>query len=914
MKNKIDNKEKGTFDLLTRYIALRIYTKRDNVQGMYHNLKQLKPIYKKKPAYYYRLAKLAYRQKKWKQSIGHINIAIQLDSHPSEEYYLCKADSLIHLGESAKAISSLNEYLSAKPDDAEVWLKLAKEHNKLREWKEAANSFESYLKLKPKDSKASFQLAECYRKLKDNKLAAANYRQATENLDHKCDGQSLAVSYYRLGLMQHEDNNTEQDFTYFNKAINLDRELKSKRFGIGVFHEHYKQWEYAVEAYKNKLLQDDKDAELHFKLASILEKKLYIPEQARNYYEKALELDKVQSPWHFALANCYEQLKDYQNAAKWYESAISRQKTHRPGNYRRLGYVLDQLGRTEESLAAYKEAELFSKPSIIDQRFYKKNITKDSVRYAISYEHYPINDKMVFYESLGGTRMMDSPFAIFDYIVNDNDFKDYIHVWVVNSFQVIPDELRSMNNIIFVKKNSDAYFKYIVSAKYLICNSTFEPYVVRKPDQLYLQTSHGIFYKTVGRDSAANPVGVAGSTRNLLQATHIIVPNEYMAEKQPVSYSIKGINYGEIARIGYPRIDITLNITDDAQHQIASELGIEPSKKIVLYVPTWRGTKANTKFDSTKLIQDLKMLAQLDVNVIFRGHPISNGLLKEVRLPENIIVPPPEILTNELLGMADIVISDYSSVFFDFLVTERPIIHYLYDLDVYTKERGLNLSEDELPGSVAKTSQQLVDAVADKLQNDKPSSHYLAVKNRFCPYDDGRSTERVVKWFFYGDNHDINFVNDVKPAKSYLYLGGVLSDKPGIPDLVNKLNHLKRNDSIVSIMLKKGLSKDKDKLRMVAELNSDINLIAHDKNMPTTLEEAAAINYFQSEGKFINTRMEAAFRQSFKREARRLFGGSQFDQVFNYETNSNYWKALRESIPTTIISEEDLEQKDSGCQ
>lgn len=901
MKN---NKKKGRtnrlFNLPLRYVALKIYTKRDNVQGMYHNLLKLKPIYGKKADFYYRLAKLAYRRKKWKQSLDHINIAIQLaNNSSSKEYYLCKADCLIHLGDSAKAISCLNEYLSAKPTNAEAWLKLAKEHHKLSQWNDAANSLESYLKLYPKDSKASFNLAECYRKLNDYQNAETNYQQATKNLDHKRVGQSLAISYYRLGLMQLENNNPKQAFKSFNKTIDLDQELNSSRFGIGVFHEHYKQLEYAVDAYKNQLQQDDKDAELNFKLASLFERKLYTPEQALQYYEKALELDKVQSPWHFALANCYEQLKDYQNAAKWFESAIARQGTHRPGNYRRLGFVLVQLGRTEDALTAYKEAELFSKPSIIDQGFYKKNITKASVRYAISYEHYPINDKMVFYESLGGTRMMDSPFAIFEYIVNDNNFKDYIHVWVVNSFQVIPDKFRSMKNIIFVKKGSDAYFKYIVSAKYLICNSTFEPYVVRKPDQLYLQTSHGIFYKTVGRDSTANPVGVAGSTRNLLQATHIIVPNEYMAEKQPKSYSIKGIHYGEIAKIGYPRIDVTLNITADAKHQIASELGIEPSKKIVLYVPTWRGTKANTKFDSTKLIQDLKMLAQLDVNVVFRGHPISNRLLKDVRLPENIIVPPPEILTNELLGMADIVISDYSSVFFDFLVTERPIIHYLYDLDDYTKERGLNLSEDELPGSVAKNSQQLVDTIADKLQNDKPNSHYLAAKNKFCPYDDGKSTERVVQWFFYGDNHDINFVNDGKTAKSYLYLGGELSDKPGIPDLVNKLNHLHQNDGIVSIMLKKKLSADKDKLRMVAALNTDINLIAHDKNMPSTLEEAAAINYFQSKGKFINKSMELAYKQSFKREARRLFAGSQFDRVINYETNSNYWNALWESVPTT---------------
>lgn len=893
--NKTKGNSTGLFGLLPRYVALKSYTKRDNVQGMYHNLLKLKPMYGKKSTYYYRLYELAYRQKKWQRSLDHINQAIELaDSESSQEFQLSKANCLFQLGESTEAIACLHAYVTVQPNDAAAWYKLANEHKKLRQWKEAAESFESYLQLQPDDSKAYFQLAECYRLLKEIKLAETNYQQATKH-----SNLNIAITaYYWLGVMQLRENDAELASKSFNKVIELDQELNSQRFGIGVFHEQYKQWEYAAEAYKNTLLQHDQDAELQFKLASLLRKKLNDPEQALKHYEKALELDKVQSPWHYALANCYEQLKDYQRAAKWYASAIARQTKHRPGNYRRLGFVLSQLGRTEEALEAYKEAELFEKPIIVDQGFYKKNIAKEKIRYAISYEHYAVKDKMVFYESMGGTRMMDNPYAVFEYIVNEQDFEDYTHIWVVNSFSVIPDEFRSKDNIIFVKKGSDAYFKYICSAKYLICNSTFEPYVVRKPDQLYLQTSHGIFYKTVGRDSAKTPVGVAGSTRNLLQATHIIVPNEYMAEKQPKSYSIKDINSGDIAKIGYPRIDVTLNITDDMKQQIGAKLGIDPAKKIVVYAPTWRGTKSDSRFDSTKLIQDLKMLSELDVNVVFRGHPISNSLLKKVKLPENILVPTPDILTNELLGLADILISDYSSVFFDFIVTERPIIHYLYDVEEYTRDRGLNLREDELPGSVAKTSEQLIAAVANSLQHDKPSSDYLAAKDRFCPYDDGKSTERVVKWFFYGDSRNISFVDHNKSAKSYLFLGGALRDASGISDFVDTLNDHKQQHDVVSVMFKREVAKDQDKLKLLQEMNSDINLVAHDKNMPTTLEEAAAIQSLKSKGRFINIDMEAAYKQAFQREARRLFGDSQFDQVFNYETHSHYWNALQESVPT----------------
>jgi len=290
------------------------------------------------------------------------------------------------------------------------------------------------------------------------------------------------------------------------------------------------------------------------------------------------------------------------------------------------------------------------------------------------------------------------------------------------------------------------------------------------------------------------------------------------------------------------------------------------------------------------------LLATLDVNVIFRGHPITNRLLKDVKFPSRVILPPPDIQTNELLGIADILISDYSSVFFDFIPTERPIIHYLYDLEEYTKDRGLNLTEEELPGKVVKTNTELVSNVAKKLEHYKPTSKYLAAKNRFCPYDDGKSTEKVVRWFFYGDDRDIKYVNQKKKEKSYLFLGGKLSDKSNIDNLVSELNELKRNKCTVSIMLDRELEKDKDKLKSLQNLNYEINLLAHGGKMPMTSEEAAAIKYYQSNGIFADQRMEQAYRDAFSREVRRLFGESLFNHVFNYETDSNYWISLLESF------------------
>src|SRR5690625_389567 len=897
-KGKSRNSLKKISSLLISYLAFKTYSKYKNVDGTYRNLQKLKPIYKNNPNYYYRLSKLAYEKKQWKESLKHIDKAIELsDDFSVIHYYMLKADNLIQLGHSTQAKAYLEDYLLTERNDDQAWYTLAKEYKKDKQWKEAVRKFQSYLDLIPTDSRGYFELAECYRNQKEYEKAELNYQLSIDNLKQKQNKDLLISSYYWLGYMQLKNNKTIYEKT-FDKVIKLDKKLNSKKFGIGIFHEYFKQWESAVEAYKEKLLENNKEARIYVKLASVLDKQLNQDKQAIVYYEKALEIDKVMSPWHFALANCYEQIKDYKNAAKWFESAIARQQKHRPGNYRRLAFVYDQLGRVEEALEVYKEAEIFSKGTFNDVGLYKKHIRKPRVRYAISYEHYDIDDKIIFYESMSGSRMMDSPYAIFESLIKKDDFKEYVHVWVLNSFDVIPEKFRSMNNIIFIKRKSDAYYKYITSAKYLICNSTFDPYVVRKQDQLYLQTSHGIFYKTVGRDSPGSMKGVAGSTRNLLQATHIIVPNEYMAKKQPKSYSIRDIHSGKIAKIGYPRIDATINMNEKEKWDIANKLKINLDKKTLLYVPTWRGrTKSENRFDTEKLIEDLKMLAELDVNVLFRGHPISNSLLNKFKIPKNIIIPQAEILTNELLGIADLVISDYSSVFFDFLVTNRPIVHYLYDIDVYKKERGLNFNEDELPGVIAKTSEELKNAVKEKLQNNKPNTHYLAAKKRFCPYDDGQSTDRIINWFFYDNTQDINIIPKSKKFKSIHLVGDVNNIE--LTQIDKKYKNIKENDNIYSILFNNQTIKNEKEKKVLSKINSNINFIVKDKNMPMTIKEIHSFNYFKTYGNFISKDMEETYNRAYKREARRLFGDSLFDEVINYNTSTPYYNALAKNMYKT---------------
>src|SRR5699024_8808523 len=154
------------------------------------------------------------------------------------------------------------------------------------------------------------------------------------------------------------------------------------------------------------------------------------------------------------------------------------QEKHRHENYRRLGFVLSKLGKTKEAITAYKEAELFNKYQIDKPEVYKKDITKISTRYSISYEHYTLNDQMIFYESLSSSRTMRISLYIFQTIFIHNDCNKFNHICVVQKYKDKPNEVKDEENIIYVKKYSVAYLKYVYSAKYLINNDPFSYYVV----------------------------------------------------------------------------------------------------------------------------------------------------------------------------------------------------------------------------------------------------------------------------------------------------------------------------------------------------------------------------------------------------------------------------------------------------
>lgn len=494
---------------------------------------------------------------------------------------------------------------------------------------------------------------------------------------------------------------------------------------------------------------------------------------------------------------------------------------------------------------------------------------------------------IIFYESMSGAKMMDSPFSIFeDLFESPPTHSGYLHVWSAKSQEVVPPRYRDLDSVVPVRRHTPAYLYYLARAKYIISNSALPEYFVRRPEQRYLNTWHGIGYKTLGRTDR-NPLGAALAVSNMLQATHVVSPCEFMSQIHLVGFSMANMFTGKLAETGYPRIDTTLNATESEKNELYSILGCTVQKPVVTYAPTWRGEA----FEVDRLRSDLHNLAQLDCKVIFLGHHL---MLKYVSpdILDEVVVPPGFVNTNQLLSITDVLITDYSSIFFDFLVTGRPIVHYVYDYVEYSTKRGLTLKKDELPGNLACTSDELNSAVSSALSTGHDRTvDYRDHVARFNPHDVGDSTRRVVDWFFHDKNTQVRQLGGVNERPRIIFWGGRLGSDEELDTYFREMMVLAGDSHTdVSLFVSRSVRKNQAAMEWIRHLGSSISIIVRDEySFGMTTDERAAR---ETPGTQRSGLEASAYDRIYEREYRRMFGDTRFDEVRQFPGLSHFWKRL----------------------
>ena len=698
--------------------------------------------------------------------------------------------------------------------------------------------------------------------------------------------------YFLYGRVATENNNLLLADEAFTKAMELDEKNNSAIFGIGIFYANRGDWLAASEAYKRSMSKGLVNIEIRYKLALALDR-CYKWAEAEVEYLKVISLDN-DANYHYRLGFVRERMKKYDLAAASYQIAIEYATTNKSYWYYRLGYVLNKLGRYKEANSSFLEQKIIKKVSGLPDTKYNKDAKfKKLVDYTEYYEQYSLEEKTVLYESYHGASISCSPYAIFKSLLSDERFIGYKHVWVINNKNKIPEELLLNSHVIFISRNCDQYMRYLAKAKYLINNTTFPEYFIRKEEQLYLNTWHGTPIKTLGKDIKDDFFAHKNATRNFLQSSHLISPNKFTSDILIQNFDINDIYGGVLENTGYPRQDLMLNNSAKGKATLKELLNITNDKPIVLYAPTWRGVLGGAEFNVEKLFKDLELFKELDINFIFRGHHIIEKFLTDKEEIRDIVVPS-TIDTNSLLSIVDVLITDYSSISFDYMAKAKPIIYYVYDRKEYESQRGLYFPLEDIGSEICTTSLEVLNTIKKVVKEKDISEVQKNAQIKFCSYDDGKATNRVIDLFFLD-----KVTSPIKKVKkSILLFGGSFIHNGVTTSFLNLLNSIDQNLYDITLAVDPSSIKlDEIRLEQFKQLDYDIKVIGRFPRMLTTIEEDWVINSFGTQKVFPSQERVDIMKKAYQREFLRVFGVVDFDTVINFEGYNTYWMRLFSFAP-----------------
>ena len=883
--------------------------------------------------------------RRFDEAVENLENAVRLDPrHDDWQYWLACAHRQLHGG--AKPARLLYSYLLGKENPRNARLGEGYLHQKNGRWTEAAEAYADQLKQDPDNRFLAYTLGRAQAHCFNWAAAAQAYRAAlagdvaSDGAEAPDDGAGEGLNPDQAEAAEHQpgqDSQGEQPvqdeaspLPGLEDAADESAALKPVEtaecyYNLGLALERLGQPAPAADSYRRAMARhpDQPREGYFFRLASVLTdlgefqtaceifvKSLFSAAPVlkndkikKSRPEELLRMmkDKTSPEGHYISGQLSELQGDWEEAAHCYRAAVDRMPKHISEWHYRLGLALYHLGRYQEACRAFRDIRLiYKRPTLASLPKKLSPQTLNSYAYVEALATLPIRDNVILYESSHGRHMGCNPYAIFRYLLDHPDYSDFIHVWALNDLGAMPQQYRQRDNVIFVPYKSQLYFRYLATAKYLVNNTSFLVEFLRRPEQKYLITWHGTPLKVLGRDLSNAFLPHANVGRNFLQATHFIHPCAFTREKLLRMSEVDELITGQVAETGYPRVDVMLKATRQEKELWRSRLNLSGRQPVILYAPTWRGdvnaSLAGIDFNLNRCLSDLRELAKLPAQVVFRGHQLIAELLAGQDLP--VTVTPPDMDAAESLAITDILITDYSSIFFDFLPARKPIVFYAYDLDDYCRQRGetgFYLPLEDMPGSICRNMDELTRTLNRLLTEPYvPDERHESGIEKFCPHEDGRSTQRAVDFFFHDRTDRVvdvrtperrsvlvrvgNFIPNGITA-SFLSLAGKLdreknrlallvepSNMTHYPERIEKFNEFSRQGA--QLVFKVGAMLRSMEEKMVEDLTkSDFALNA-------------------------SPEVRRIKREIYDREMVRIAGYTKFDDLINFDGYGEFWAAL----------------------
>ena len=554
------------------------------------------------------------------------------------------------------------------------------------------------------------------------------------------------------------------------------------------------------------------------------------------------------------------------------------------------------------------------------ETFYQKNEKKIlecrekyplRTSYAEFVKEYQLRDKTILYEAFGGRGMICNPYALFLYLLEKEEYQDYTHIWVLDDFEDNRKQIEKYEkypNVRFVKYKSKEYCKDLATVKYLVNNVSFPSYFLKREGQVLIDTWHGTPLKNMGFDIPGANISQGNTARNLLSADYIVSSGPYMTETAyKNSYKMQNLYEGTILEEGFPRND---KLFENNRAEIIRKLqsygvNAEADKKIILYAPTWRGEQyrqPDTDLqDVYKLIQIIEdSIDTKEYQVLVKLHQIVYHYLKEnqVELGDaQAKFIPATMDTNEILSVTDVLISDYSSIFYDFMLTGKPILFYVPDAENFEDYRGLYYGFDNLPGPAVSSPEKVGELLKDiPAAVSSYQEKYAKARVQICPRDDGNVCRRIVDVMFDG-KEPVNpvYLNKTDKVKLLVYAGD-FSDAPETTAFYEFLNKVDFEHFDVTLI--GNGAKEEESAKKLNELSKEVRVLYWKRSYPATDEEYVCHKKFM---KAEETEVPEMLLDFYKRELRRILGMSKFDYAVVFTDMKKFFPAMSGALDVKQI-------------
>ncbi|MEV8535142.1 bifunctional glycosyltransferase family 2 protein/CDP-glycerol:glycerophosphate glycerophosphotransferase [Streptomyces sp. NPDC051211] len=428
-----------------------------------------------------------------------------------------------------------------------------------------------------------------------------------------------------------------------------------------------------------------------------------------------------------------------------------------------LSYVLTAEGaaavRTQSLInnAMHGRAAGLVKRSLKKALKTKRNIGSGEQKVKAYHEVFsklPVKKGLVVFESHMGKQFSDSPKAIYEEMVRQGVPFEAVWSYAGAKPTGFPKEAT------LVKRWSWQYLRALAQAEFWIDNQGFPLALAKRPGTTYIQTWHGSALKRMGfhepRTKALGQDGQAKFQKAVDRFDHFLIRSEHDARTLAKGFRLRD---EVLLRTGYPRNDALVAAhraeTDSGERvrgPLAADLGIDPEKKVLLYAPTFRAA-ADGSVEGFEFPFDVEEFAEQlgdRFTLLVRTH-----YLNSVTLPPSVAGRVIDVSKHHditpLLALADGLITDYSSVMFDYAVLDRPMLFFAYDYEAYATDiRGTYFDlKEKAPGPVVATADELLQAIAAFEEAD---AKYADARQRFLAefgeYDRGDAARQIVEKFF----------------------------------------------------------------------------------------------------------------------------------------------------------------------